>query len=264
MIICDTHQFAFIHIPKCAGTSVRRALRSLDTTGEAFFRIVDHPVMGPVHLAHLTLADLEEHYPETFDKLLRYQSMAIVRDPLERFYSAVFQHLREFKHVPQSAFSAALVEQHAEAIVAHFEGAPSRFDLEYVHFNRQSDFIELKGQRIVRDIFAVTRMADAAMHLHRLTGVEIGDDRRNPTTELRFAALRPMQRMLRERYARLVSAERRAQIREKMSRAGFYTQVPAQRFFRPGGRIEDLVRDFYARDFEIFEESERKLEPQAA
>src|SRR5215468_7000541 len=109
MIICDDRQFAFVHIPKCAGTSIRRALRQADTTGEAFFRIADHPVMGLVHLAHLTLADLAEHYPDTLAQIARYRSMAIVRDPVERFYSAVFQRLREFKEVPQSAISPSLI-----------------------------------------------------------------------------------------------------------------------------------------------------------
>ena len=264
MIISDDHEFAFIHIPKCAGTSVRRALRGLDTTGQAFFRIADHPQMGLVHLAHLTLADLAEHYPEMFDKVIRYRSMAIVRDPLERFYSAVFQRLREFKRVPQSAISAELVEQDAESVIAFLEAAPARLDLEHVHFNRQCDFVELNGERIVRRIFPVTHMIDAAAHIREVTGVEIGEERRNPTTELRFAALRPVQRMLRDRYAKLVPAERRARIRETMTRAGFYTEIPKQRFFQPGGRVDRFVRDYYSRDFEILEECERQLAAKAA
>jgi hypothetical protein len=264
MIICDTREFAFIHIPKCAGTSVRRALRGLDTTGEAFFRIADHPVMGPVHLAHLTLADLAEHYSDTFDKVVRYRSIAIVRDPLERFYSAVFQRLREFKHVAQSAISPELVEQQAAGSIAYLEAAPARLDLEHVHFNRQCEFVEHGGKRIVGNLFSVNRMAEAAHFIQGVTGVDIQGDRRNPTTELRFPLLQPLQRKLRDHYARLVPAERRARIRERMTRAGFYTEVPKQRFFQPGGRIETFVRDYYARDFKIFEECERQVEDEAA
>jgi hypothetical protein len=264
MIISDDHEFAFIHIPKCAGTSMRRALRGLDTTGETFFRIADHPMMGLVHLAHLTLADVAEHYPDTVDKIGRYQSMAIVRDPLERFYSAVFQRLREFKLVAQSAISADLVEEDAQSVIAYLEWAPGRLNLEHVHFNRQCEFVELEGKRIVQHIFPVTRIAEAAKYIHRVTGVEIGEDRRNPTTELRFAALRPVQRMLRDRYATLVPAERRARIREKMTRAGFYSEIPKQRFFQPGGKIERFVRSYYARDFEILQECERRLAAKAA
>jgi hypothetical protein len=264
MIICDDREFAFIHIPKCAGTSVRRALRGIDTTGEAFFRIADHPVMGPVHLAHLTLAELAEHYPETFDKVVRYRSMAIIRHPLERFYSAVFQRLREFKVVAQSAISSEMLEAEADAVIAYLETAPDRLDLEHVHFNRQCEFIELNGERIVRDIFPVTRMAEAAEHIRRVAGVEIGEDKRNRTTHLRFAPLRPLQRLLRDRYAKLVSAERRALIRERMTRAGFYAEVRKESFVKPGGRLERFVRDYYARDFEIFEQCEQRLKAHAA
>ena len=257
MIICDDRDFAFVHIPKCAGTSVRRALRQIDTTGEAFFRIDDHPAMGRVHLAHLTLAELAAYYPETLEKIARYRSMAIVRDPVERFYSAIFQRLREFKEIAQSAIDADTIEAESEKVIAHLEGASGHLDLEHVHFNRQSDFIELHGERAVRDIFPVTDMQSVARHIRGLTGVDIGQDRRNRTTQLRLSALRPMQRMLRDPYARLVSPERRARIRERMARAGFYTDVPKQRFIQPGGRIERFIRDYYARDFEIVEQCTR-------
>jgi hypothetical protein len=259
MIICDDRQFAFIHIPKCAGTSVRRSLRGIDTTGEAFFRIADHPVMGSVHLAHLTLADLAEHYPETFDKVVRYRSMAIVRQPLDRFYSAIFQRLREFKEVAQSAISEEMLEADGEAVIAYLERASGRLDLEHVHFNRQCEFVELGRDRIVQDIFPVTRMSEAAEYVRQVAGVEIGDEKRNQTTQLRFGPLRPLQRLLRERYAKLVSAERRASIREKMTRAGFYAEVSKERLVKSGGRIERFVRDYYARDFELFEQSENRL-----
>jgi hypothetical protein len=259
MIICDDREFAFIHIPKCAGTSVRRALRGIDTTGEAFFKIADHPVMGGVHLAHLTLEDLAEHYPETFDKVVRYRSMAIVRHPLDRFYSAIFQRLREFKEVAQSAISTEMLETDAEAVIAYLERASGRLDLEHVHFNRQCEFVEFNRERIVRDVFPVTRMTEAAEHVREVAGVEIGDEKRNRTTQLRFGPLRPLQRLLRDRYAKLVSAERRALIREKMTRAGFYGEVPKEALVKPGGRIERFVRDYYARDFEIFEQSEQRL-----
>ena len=251
MIICDDRQFAFIHIPKCAGSSVRRALRPLDTSSEAFFRIADHPVMGPVHLAHLTLANLAEFYPETFEKLARYRSMAIVRDPLDRFTSAVFQRLREFRHVPQSAITRELFQTDAEVVISNLQSAPARIDLQYVHFNRQCDFIEFDGNILIGNLFALERMPEAADFIRQHTGIEIDEYRRNPTTELRFAAVRPMQRLFRDRYAKLVSAERRAHIREAMTRAGFYSEVPKNKFVEPGGPIDRFVHDYYARDFAI-------------
>lgn len=264
MIICDDRKFAFIHIPKCAGTSVRRALREIDTTGAAFFSIADHPAMGQVHLAHLTLKDVALYYPDALERISHYRSMAILRDPVERFYSAIFQRLREFKGVAQSAISAEMVEADAKRVIAYLETAPRRLDLEHVHFNRQADFVELEGQRLVRDIFQLADMAGAAHHIRSITGIDIGDDKRNRTTQLRFRALRPLQRMLRDRYASLVAPERRARIRERMTRVGFYNGVPKQQFVQPGSRIDQFIRDYYARDFEIVAECARLAPARAA
>lgn len=259
MIICDDRKFAFIHIPKCAGTSVRHALRPFDTTGEAFFRIDEHPAMGAVHLAHLTLADLARYFPDTFDKVICYRSMAIVRDPVDRFYSAVFQRLREFKEIAQSAITQEKIEAEAHGVIAYLENTPGRLDLEHVHFNRQCDFIELAGESIVRNVFPVADMAGAVRHIESLSGVNLDIVQKNPTTELRFGALRPMQRMLRARYARMVPADRRARIRERMTRAGFYKAVPKQQFLDPDGPIDRFIRDYYARDFEIVEQCTKPI-----
>lgn len=254
MILCDDRRFAFIHVPKCAGTSVRRALAPLDSTGEAFFTIVDHPRMGPVHLAHLTMADLALHYPETFARVRRYRSMAILRDPLERFYSALFQRLREFRHVPQSDLTPTVIKAEAERVIGHLDGKSGRLDLEHVHFTRQSEFVEIDGQRIVSDLFAVDDMDSAVAHVLSLTGVDIADQRENRTTALRFAALRPLQKAFRGPYSRLVPAELRDKIRQRMTAAGLYAPVAKDRFVEPGGVVDQFVRHHYDRDFQLLAE----------
>ena len=251
MIICDQQAFAFVHIPKCAGTSVRRGLRAIDSTGGAFFDIADHPAMGRVHLAHLTLADLAAHYPDALDKVRRYRSMAIVRDPLDRFQSAIFQRLREFKRIPQSAITPAMVEAEGAGVLATLDRAPGRLDLEHVHFNRQADFIELDGARVVRDVFALSEMPAVTRYVACHTGIEIGTEPQNMTSRLRFPAFRPVQRLLRDRYAQLVPSDQRRWLREKMANAGFYQPIEQKRFNRTDGATERFIRDYYARDFEI-------------
>lgn len=254
MIICDQREFVFVHVPKCAGTSVKRALRPIDRESSPFRGIGAHPAMGAVHFEHLTLADLAAHYPETLDQVGRYRSMAIVRDPSARFYSAIFQRLREFKEVAQSAFTDELIAAEANDVIAYLQGNPARLDLEHVHFNRQCDFIELDGRRLVADVFALTDMAGATRHIRQLTGIEVDSDPRNRSTELSIAALRPVQRLLRDRYVRIVAPDRRRKLREQMARLGFYRQISRQKFDRPGGRTQQFIRDYYARDFALLEQ----------
>jgi len=254
MIISDDHRFIFVHIPKCAGTSIKRELKSIDTTGGRFFPIGEHPQLGTIHLAHITLADLEIHFPESFAKLQDYRSFAIVRDPMDRFFSAIFQRLREFGGQGQSAITAEMIDQEARKIIRYLERAPERLDLEHVHFNRQSDFVELRGWRIVQELFAVEQMAEVRRHIHAVTGIEIGAERRNRTTEMSLSALKPLQRMLRGPYSKLFSAEFRADVRDKMTRAGFYKDIPKQQFVRPDSAVAAFVRDYYRRDFELHQE----------
>ena len=102
MIISDRHQFILVHIPKCAGVSIKKPLRCIDDSAGAFSRIADHPALGRIHWAHIPITDLKTHFPEIYDKLCSYCSVAIVRDPIDRFVSAVFQRMREFQGAEQS------------------------------------------------------------------------------------------------------------------------------------------------------------------
>lgn len=254
MIISDEHRFAFVHVPKCAGTSVKSALRAIDSTAGRFERIADHPAMGMTHCAHIPLRDLAAFFPSDFRKVRDYRSLALVREPTERFVSAIFQQLREFKHYPQSGITGEVVAAEAEAVMRYLAADPARLDLEHVHFNRQTDFIELEGQRIVKRILSIERMADAVSFIAESTGVSVGGEHENRTTELRFRALRPVQRLLRRPYA-LVPQARRQRIRDGFTRAGLYRGVAKQQFVRRGGVLEGFLHDYYARDFALYAES---------
>ncbi len=82
---------------------------------------------------------------------------AVVRDPRARFLSAIFQRLREFKKAAQSEITADRVETEAAEVIAMLERTPERLDLEYVHFNRQVDYLDHDGERLVDEIFAIER-----------------------------------------------------------------------------------------------------------
>jgi hypothetical protein len=88
MIINKTNRFAFVHIPKCGGTSVRKVL---DTFNEWSYLgnpwIGETKKLGTVHFSHLPLQALRILFPEDLELVLKYESFALVRDPYERFFS---------------------------------------------------------------------------------------------------------------------------------------------------------------------------------
>jgi hypothetical protein len=252
MIIADPHRFAFVHIPKCAGVSVKRPLRAIDSTDGYFSRIGDHPDLGRIHFAHITLDDLAAHFPDTYDKVAAYRSFAVVRDPHARFLSAIFQRLREFKHLNQSDLTDRRVEEEAGEVIAYLEKAQGRLDLEHVHFNRQIDYLFREDQQVVRDIFAIERMPAVVTYIAEHTEIAIEEaEKRNQSTEIRSSLLKPVIRAARKPYGMLVPYAVRNWLRARMERAGLYGRVRREAFIRPGGRVEGFIRSYYARDIEL-------------
>jgi Sulfotransferase family len=253
MIISDQHRFAFVHIPKCAGTSVRKALRPIDETIGKFDHIAEHPELGPIHYGHITLSDLARHFPDHYAKVCAFRSMAIVRHPIDRFFSAIFQRLREFKGFEQSQISPVVVAAEAEALARHLSTAGKRLDLEYVHFNRQSDYVFNDGERIVGEVFALDRLADASAFIEACTGVRLApDERENRTAALRMGSLQPVVRALRAPYGALVPLEMRNLIRSYLVRAGVYGDVETRKFVTSGSFLEGFLRDHYREDFALY------------
>ncbi len=89
MIISDSHEFAFVHNPKAAGTTVRQALRKWDTRNDQYWGIVfDSAANWNVDKAHLPLHVLARLFPADHERVRRYFSFGFSRHPITRFISA--------------------------------------------------------------------------------------------------------------------------------------------------------------------------------
>jgi hypothetical protein len=251
MILSDEHRLAFVHIPKCAGVSVKQPLRAIDSTNGYFSRIADHPVLGRTHYAHIPLNDLAEFFPDEWAKVRSYRSFAVVRDPTERFVSSMFQRLREFKGMNQSDITPDRLEQQAEEVIRYLESAPGRLNLEHVHFNRQVDYICLDGAQVVESVFPIAHMGKIIAYIADTTGIAVEEERKNRSTEIRFSSAKPLIRMLRKPYAAMVPYAVRNRLRSKLLNAGVYGDVAKQNILRRDGRTAGFIRAYYAADFEM-------------
>jgi len=154
MIVSDTRKFVFIHNPKCAGTTVRRALMPFDTTGDFFWLF--HAVDGrEIDKAHLPMALLKRLFPEYFARLETHFVFMFTRDPYARAISA-FNEVR-WRFLPDSDPAQDLMADR-EGYVAMLNDFICAIEDEwlegrtpgYSHFIRQRDMACL-GHELMAD-----------------------------------------------------------------------------------------------------------------
>src|SRR5579871_2155915 len=97
MIVSHSRRFIFIHNPKAAGTSFRDALKQYHDDAVDFWYRRYSPYFGcEIDYAHMRLWELSALFPTMFDALPEYETLVLVRNPYERFVSALAQHLTAF------------------------------------------------------------------------------------------------------------------------------------------------------------------------
>ena len=97
LIVSHAKRFICFHIPKCAGTSFREALKPYHDDAENFWYRRYNSYFGcEIDYAHMRLWELLALFPRIFDAMPDYETLALVRSPYERFISALAQHLTAF------------------------------------------------------------------------------------------------------------------------------------------------------------------------
>ena len=183
MIISDAYRFVFMHVPKCAGSTVRHALEQyderfkllsagLDRYEDSEYVFRPHGAEDFVDLPHLTLGQLQCYFPEEYLLTKGYRSFAVLRDPHERLMSSVSQRLRQYHGELVQDLGAADIRQHLTRILAQvaklFSVSP-QLPFDFIHFQPQSSYVEHDGETLVDHSIAITRLDE----LHGLLSEQI-------------------------------------------------------------------------------------------
>lgn len=161
MIIDDKHKFAFIHIPKCAGTSVKSKLEAFDTTeGEFRPHIEDLEGVGRFDFTHLPLSFLRNHYSEYYEKIVFYQSFVVIRDPYKRFSSSLYQRLAMYgekpvKDMTKDEFKIVL-DEHIDFLLKNRNVECLPYD--YIHSQKQSTYVFDRGERLIKHLYTTGKI----------------------------------------------------------------------------------------------------------
>jgi len=180
MIICPTQKFVFIHIPKCAGTSIRSQIVKCDPDHVSMGRVGKHPVLGKIDFGHVPLTVLREHFPDEYAAVKKYPSYAVVRDPLDRFGSALRQVLWAFE---KRAMTLIPKEEVREKTLRMLDKIAANIDApiyRHIFFARQDSFIFDGSDRLADTLIPLKLVLDFIGHLSRKTGADM-EPRARPT-----------------------------------------------------------------------------------
>lgn len=157
MIIDERHQIAFVHIPKCAGTTVRGLLQEFDRNEGAFSdKVAPHPELGLIDYVHIPLFILDKHFPKEFESVKSFWSFAVVRDPYSRFASSVAQRIKMYSGRSLRAMNRSDLKKEIDCCINFLEANGGHGKLlppSFIHFQRQCDFLFLNSELIVKNVY---------------------------------------------------------------------------------------------------------------
>lgn len=276
MLHIDSANLSFIHIPKNAGQSVRRAMAECGTLSFAAMAAdlkvseehaaklmeagVDIAGLGTVQPEHVPLAFLESNFPASWDVLRGAKSFLLARPPRDRFFSALLQRMREYHGFGAIRADDPAVVEEALRICDWLNGRESFCDMQFIHFSRQADYADLRGERIIGAVFPIDRTDLAARWVERETGLslDITHDhaRREPVKWA--SSIQPAARFIGRKLLPLPI--KRAIYPFWMNSGAFANAAGRYHDIDLGSDVEGFVEEYYACDAALYAEAARKAQ----
>jgi len=264
LIISNRYGFAFVHIPKCAGSTVREQIERTDPARIELAGRRTHPVLGKIDAMHLPLDVLREHFPEIFAQLKATDSYALTREPHDRFRSAVSEYVKTYEGKRLSEFDAAELGRVLDDIMAAVAARPALLPLRYVHFTPQARYIHIDGAEIVSRRYALENIGAFFAELSSRTGAAFDPgSRANQDFAFRFKGFErwlwtanqalktalpyPLYQGIKRHMKPLLVRNNPADVADVFASAG----------------VRDFVADIYAADIALHA-ADRRAEPRAA
>lgn len=266
MIISDDKKFVFVHIPKCAGTSVRSFLQSWDQAeGKFTARIDNHSELGTIDYVHIPLFVLREHFPTEYEKVSRYFSISVVRDPFRRFPSSFSQHLKKITNGRTKDISHKEVRKTVDSVIdtlrSFDDEAKVYLPYRFIHFQRQIDYVFDQGEQLITKLYDISEVDELLEDLDQKVGIRGGESEsvgstekanesivyRNDFVALATKVATPVLRVF------VPSSRVRKRFRESVESLLY---VPRDARFRDvfeSAHVRDFVESYYSEDIKLVE-----------
>lgn len=193
MILSEKFNFAFVHIPKCAGMSMRSQIEKADPTCLVLHGRKTYPELGRIDITHMPLHLLRTHFPEYHGFLTRTECYAVTRDPLLRFGSAMRQTIWYREHEAMTLMTPDRLRRVALEILEEADRQIDALPYQLTYFQRQIDFVIDEGRQVVQNLYPIERVDALMRDLGERMGTRFDQERRaNQNVNLKYKSLGPL------------------------------------------------------------------------
>ena len=253
-VLCDRHRFAFLHIPKTGGTTVGHQLADAlphDRFLAAGFSLGTE--VGEVYHDHLTLRQLSTLRPDLFRRLADCDVVAVLREPLSRLRSALYQYIRNSGPEEPGLLDRRAIGAVMDRVMRQVRQS-ANWPLPFNFFRPQVEYVRLDGRRYVGRTYDFADLAPMADHVRARTGVELDlGERRRGSRHYDPAQRRTLGSALRALRWVLPAAAHDA-LRARALRAIEQPSNPAMDAVLRSDTVREFVRDFYAEDAILYDD----------
>lgn len=251
-ILLYSKRFAFIHIPKNAGSSIRVQVEALDETGGRYFdRYETLDGIGEVFMGHMTLAQMAKAFPDDVAALRGMETFAFTRDPLKRFISAL-QEFSKFHGIGVfHDFSRDRKTGMANEVLDRLNEAGDDVPSDLFHFTPQVAFLDLNGERIIKNVYPVSNFNEAIKRMSEIIGVEITPQRSNSSWRIRRSLTVSASRRLWHIARPFVPSSAKERLWARFSDKIIERPASEQASAFVNDAIADRVAHYYRRDYDL-------------
>lgn len=255
MIICPQHKFIFVHIPKCAGTSVRIQIVKCDPDHISIGRVQTHPKLGKLDYGHIPLTMLREEFPDYHAYFADMTPFAVVRDPLSRVGSAIRQVLWQYEQRPMTMIPAEELRDKTLKLLDEVAAQIDAPSAPFIFFARQKGFIYDGDTQVVQHLIPMELVAAFLDHLGQRTGTPLETETRaNQNVDLRFKSLGGPAYWLNDLLRRSLPTDLHSRIKDTGLKLLATRKNPAQSSgILDLPELRDFVATYYAEDQAIYD-----------
>lgn len=218
-----------------------------------------------IDYVHIPLFILRQHFPTEYEKISRYFSIAVVRDPFRRFPSSFSQYLKKSMSGRIEDLSIKELQRSVDTVIDKLltldDDTTAYLPYRFIHFQRQMDYVFDQGEQLISKLYDVSQIdklfrdVDQRLGMGGREGEPLGPTQkanesivyRNNLVALATKVVTPVLRVL------LPTSAARNQFRDSVKSLVY---VPRDKRFRDvfeSAHVRDFVQSYYSGDIKLVE-----------